>query len=227
MPVVDEPTRVGPPAQDPAVQQRSRPRVSRPWILAVVVLLFTGALVAVQLTVFLSRSTGGAAEQTFSAALSTTVTEYPPTSRAEPVDLSGTGLTGEVIDITAWRGDVVVLNMWGSWCPPCRQEAPILAATSAAYADDGVRFLGVNVRDSPAAAIAFEERYAITYPSIDNSDGKAVLSLAEHLPGSGVPVTLILDREERPAARVLGAVQESTLTALLDSVRAEQNTSSS
>lgn len=172
----------------------------------------------------LKGGSGAAVGQTFSATASRAVTEYPPGSRADPVGLSGTGLTGEVIDIAAWRGDVVVINVWGSWCAPCRQEAPVLAATAVAYSDSGVRFVGVNVRDNPAAASAFEQAYEITYPSIDDSAGGAVLSLAEHLPGSGVPVTLVLDRDGRPAARVLGAVEESTLTALLDTILAERAT---
>ena len=175
---------------------------------------------AVQLAGFLSAGQGPAAERSPVAAGNRTVTEYAPEDRGEPVALSGTGLTGEAIDIAAWRGDVVVINVWGSWCAPCREEAPILAATSAAYADQGVRFVGINVRDNSAAAIAFEESYGISYPSIDDSNGKALLSLAEHLPGAGVPVTLLLDRDGRPAARVLGAVQESTLTALVDTVLA-------
>lgn len=194
-------------------------------LLALVVV--TGAVVAVQLGGFLSAGQDAAAEGPSVAAGNRTVTEYAPEDRGEPVTLSGTGLTGEAIDIAAWRGDVVVINVWGSWCAPCREEAPILAATSAAYADQGVRFVGINVRDNSAAAIAFEESYGISYPSIDDSNGKALLSLAEHLPGAGVPVTLLLDRDGRPAARVLGAVQESTLTALVDTVLAEPTPGSS
>ncbi|KGM12760.1 TlpA family protein disulfide reductase [Cellulomonas carbonis] len=195
-------------------------------MILLVLVLVTAGVVAVQLTGFLSAGQGAAAEGPSVAAGNRTVTEYAPEDRGEPVTLSGTGLTGEAIDIAAWRGDVVVINVWGSWCAPCREEAPILAATSAAYADQGVRFVGVNVRDNPAAAIAFEESYGIIYPSIDDRNGKALLSLADHLPGAGVPVTLLLDRDGRPAARVLGAVQESTLTALLDTVLAEPATSS-
>jgi len=195
-------------------------------LLVLVLVLVTGGVVAVQLTGFLSAGQGASLGGSSVTAGSRTVTEYAPEDRAGPVALSGTGLTGEAIDIAAWRGDVVVINVWGSWCAPCREEAPILAATSAAYADQGVRFVGVNVRDNPAAAIAFEESYGIIYPSIDDRNGKALLSLADHLPGAGVPVTLLLDRDGRPAARVLGAVQESTLTALLDTVLAEPATSS-
>lgn len=196
-------------------------------MILLVLVLVTAGVVAVQLTGFLSAGQDAAAEGPSVAAGNRTVTEYAPEDRGEPVTLSGTGLTGEAIDIAAWRGDVVVINVWGSWCAPCREEAPILAATSAAYADQGVRFVGINVRDNSAAAIAFEESYGISYPSIDDSNGKALLSLAEHLPGAGVPVTLLLDRDGRPAARVLGAVQESTLTALVDTVLAEPTPGSS
>ena len=221
---MDEPVVAGSSARGTAAPKKSRPLLTRLRVITVVLVLLTGSLVAVQLTDFLTGGGGAAAGQTSTSTESRAVTEYPPGSRADPVGLSGMGLTGEVIDIAAWRGDVVVINVWGSWCAPCRQEAPILAATSAAYSGDGVRFVGVNVRDNAAAAIAFEQSYGITYPSIDDSDGKGLLSLAEHLPGSGVPVTLILDRDVRPAARVLGAVEESTLTALLDTILAEQAT---
>lgn len=216
-----EPTAPGPAAATTTAGTRSRAQLTGPRSIVLLVLL-TVILGAAQLIGFLSDSGDAAAEVTSSTTASRTVTEYPPGSRGAPIGLAGTGLTGEAIDITSWRGDVIVINVWGSWCAPCRQEAPILAATSRAYAGDGVQFLGVNVRDNPAAASAFEESYGITYPSIDDNDGKALLSLTEHLPGSGVPVTLILDREGRPAARVLGAVQEATLTALLDTILAEQ-----
>lgn len=213
-----EPTSVDPPASRTDQPSSSRSLFARYRIIIVVLVLLAAALVAAGL----ARSLSGVGAQDSGTAISRAVTEYPPGSRAEPVDLSGAGLTGESIEIGTWRGAVVVINVWGSWCAPCRQEAPVLAAASSAYADEGVQFLGVNVRDNAAAAIAFEESYGITYPSIDDSDGRALLSLAQHLPGSGVPVTLILDRDGRPAARILGAVEESTLTSLLDTILAEQ-----
>jgi len=225
---VDEATTAGgSPTQGSAVPARSGRPLTGPRVTLLALVVVTAAVVAVQLAGFLSAGQGAAVEGSSVAAGGRAVTEYAREDRGGPVALSGTGLTGEAIDIAAWRGDVVVINVWGSWCVPCREEAPILAATSAAYADQGVRFVGVNVRDNPAAAIAFEESYGITYPSIDDSNGRALLSLAEHLPGAGVPVTLLLDRDGRPAARVLGAVQESTLTALVDTVLAEPATGSS
>lgn len=149
------------------------------------------------------------------------VTEYPVADRGEPVELSGGTLTGDDLDVADLRGDVVVVNVWGSWCGPCRIEAPVLAQVSEDYRGRGVSFVGVNVKDNRAAAIAFEEEYGITYPSIEDVDGRAVLALSQYVPASAVPVTLVLDREGRVAARVLGAVREATLTALLDSMLAE------
>ena len=149
------------------------------------------------------------------------VTEYPVGDRGRPVELSGGTLTDDVLDLADLRGDVVVVNVWGSWCVPCRIEAPVLARVSQEYREAGVSFVGVNVKDNRAAAVAFEEEYGIAYPSIEDTDGRAVLALSQYVPASAVPVTLVLDRDGRVAARVLGAVREATLRALLDSALAE------
>ena len=149
------------------------------------------------------------------------VTEYPLTDRGQPVELSGGTLTDDELDLADLRGEVVVINVWGSWCVPCRIEAPVLARVSQEYRERGVSFVGVNVKDNRAAAVAFEVEYGITYPSIEDTDGRAVLALSQYVPASAVPVTLVLDRDGRVAARVLGAVREATLRALLDSALAE------
>jgi thiol-disulfide isomerase/thioredoxin len=149
------------------------------------------------------------------------VTEYPETERAEPVALRGRDLSGVGVDTTAWQGGPVVLNVWGSWCAPCRTEAPALRAVSAEYAGRGVRFLGVNVKDNAAAARAFERRFQVPYPSLDDSQGRASLALSSYVPASVVPATLVLDRRGRVAARVLGATEASVLRTLLDAVTAE------
>lgn len=149
------------------------------------------------------------------------VSEYPTADRGAPVELAGTTLTGEHLDLADLSGQVLVINVWGSWCAPCRTEAPVLAELSGRYADRGVAFVGVNVKDNRAAALAFEQTYGIIYPSIEDRDGQAILALSRHVPAPAVPVTLVLDTEGRVAARVLGAVREATLRALLDSVLRE------
>ena len=150
-----------------------------------------------------------------------TVTVVPVDEREGAVQVDGSSLTGDAVSTAAYRGAPVVLNVWGSWCAPCRTEAPVLRSVSEAYATQGVRFLGIDVKDNPAAALSFERRYGIGYPSLDDRTGEATRALAQHLPAATVPATLVLDRRGRVAARVLGAVEESTLRALLDDVLRE------
>lgn len=146
------------------------------------------------------------------------VTAYPVGDRSAPVVVTGDSLTGEVLSTEDLRGDVVVLNVWGSWCAPCREEAPVLAATSQRLADRGVSFLGINVRDNTAAALAFEKRFGIDYPSIADVDGQALLSLNQYVPANAVPVTLVLDRQGRVAARIIGVLTATSLASALDTV---------
>lgn len=150
-----------------------------------------------------------------------TADEFPPDERGESPVVSGTTLDGDPISTTELRGEVVVLNVWGSWCAPCRKEAPTLASVSRAYADKGVNFLGINVRDNQAAAQAFDDRYGIEYPSIFDNDGRTLLPLNDYVPTNAIPVTVILDTDGRVAARVIGVLEKSTLTALLDRVLSE------
>lgn len=183
--------------------------------LAVAAALVAALLLGMQL---LGRASDGGSA---AGRLAQPVTEYPPTQRGAPVDLSGQDLAGKHVELAAFRGAPVVLNIWGSWCGPCRTEAPVLKAASTRYAGRGVQFLGVNVKDSPAAALAFERSFGITYPSLNDAGGTVSLALARYVPASVVPATLVLDRAGRVAARVLGAVEASTLRALLETVIAE------
>ncbi|MFZ5869664.1 MAG: TlpA family protein disulfide reductase [Actinomycetota bacterium] len=152
-----------------------------------------------------------------------TVSTVPAAEREEPVELAGTTAEGDQVDVAAWRGDVVVLNVWYAACAPCRAEAPDLAEVSAEYADRGVRFLGINTRDDAAGAQAFQRTYGIEYPSVlDATSGAALLSLRGKVPPQAVPTTLVLDAEGRVAARALGRIDGSTLRGLLDDVLAEE-----
>lgn len=146
------------------------------------------------------------------------VTEYAVADRGDPVTLDGSDLAGQPVSTVQFRGAALVLNVWGSWCAPCRTEAPVLRDVSEEYAPTGVRFLGLNVKDNAAAATAFERRFDISYPSLDDASGQATFALSQYLPASVVPATLVLDAEGRVAARVLGAVETSTLRSLLDTV---------
>lgn len=148
------------------------------------------------------------------------ITELAPENRVDPPDVSGEDLQGKPVDIADWRGYVVVVNVWGSWCPPCRIETPDLNRVALEKADD-VRFLGIAVRENAAASKAFAERMDMPYPSISDPSSTLLTRFAEPLPAVAVPTTLVLDREGRVAARVLDRVSYSTLTALVEAVQEE------
>lgn len=142
--------------------------------------------------------------------------------RSEPVELAGTDFAGRAQDVSSWRGDVVVLNTWYAACPPCRAEAPDLVDVATEYADRGVHLLGINGQDDAGAAEAFQRTFDVPYPSIADTDGAAIAALQGTVPVQAVPTTVVLDRDGRVAARILGIAEGSTLRALIDDVLAEQ-----
>ena len=141
--------------------------------------------------------------------------------RGETVALSGTDFTGAPVDSTQYAGEVVVLNTWFAACPPCRAEAPDLLEVATARAADGVQLIGINSTDDAGAALAFEREHGITWPSIADTTGAVVASLQKVVPVQAVPTTVVLDRQGRVAARVLGQVDANTLDGLIDDVLAE------
>lgn len=130
--------------------------------------------------------------------------------------IEGTTIDGQALDLADLRGRVVVLNVWGSWCGPCRAEAPDLVAVSNETATRGVQFVGVNVRDNLAAARAFVRTYQIAYPSFDDQDGLVLARFNGIIPVSAVPSTLVVDREGAIRARVVGTVDATTLRGLIE-----------
>lgn len=145
--------------------------------------------------------------------------EIPAGQREAPLELGGETADGGQVALADLRGDVVVLNIWYASCAPCRAEAPDLAAISSEYADQGVSFVGINTRDAAAQAQAFERTFGIGYPSIlDAATGSALLALRGQANPQAVPTTIVLDREGRVAARVVGQAEGSVLRAMLDRV---------
>lgn len=143
------------------------------------------------------------------------VAEYTPETRGEPLTVQGTLFDGTSTGSQDWTGQVVVLNVWYAACAPCRAESPTLAALHADFAGQGVQFYGINIRDESATASAFERNFEISYPSFEDNDGQILLSLTEYVPPQAVPTTLVLDREGRVAARVLGIADENILRTLI------------
>jgi len=129
--------------------------------------------------------------------------------------VTGTTLGGARISLSQLRGHVLVLNFWGSWCTPCRAEAPALASLARTFSPAGVRFLGVDIRDTPASAKAFQRNFSITYPSLNDPGGLIALSFRSTVPPAGIPTTLVISRSGRIAARVIGEVSYPGLRRLI------------
>lgn len=150
---------------------------------------------------------------------STGLTRVPPDQRKPAPSASGTGLNGEQLT-TSHPGKVVVINVWGSWCAPCRKEAPDLVAAHQQTKDIAV-FIGIDTRDpDPAPAQAFVRNFGITYPSIYDPEGRTLLQFSGELPPSGIPSTLVIDPQGRVAARVIGTVDTTTLVGLVNDTAA-------
>jgi len=134
---------------------------------------------------------------------------------------TATTLTGSKLSFSSYRGKVVVLNFWGSWCVPCREEASILAAVAGKYQSSGVSFLGVDVRDTTAGALAFAHSFHVTYPSVSDQSSAITLDFTGNVPIAATPTTLVVDRTGHIAGAVFGTVTYPELTTILARVTAK------
>lgn len=135
-------------------------------------------------------------------------------------EVSGRTVDGEQIDLADHRGSVVVIPVWGSWCAPCRAEAPMLSAAARDLAENDVVFLGINSRDPNEASVRrFQERFDMSYPSIFDPDGDTLLAFHGVLPPMTIPSFVFIDAEGRVAARALDSVDRSTLYGVVEEVR--------
>jgi thiol-disulfide isomerase/thioredoxin len=128
-----------------------------------------------------------------------------------------TGLTLAGTNYTYTKDTVAVVNVWASWCSPCRAEAPTLASLANKYSD--VAFIGILTRDNPANAEAFARRFKLPYPTI--IDDSILIGFKGSLPANAIPSTVILDKKGRVAARISGAITVASLSQLIEKVSAE------
>ena len=177
-------------------------------------------------------STGGSAGPRVSGSQATSadaaqgvgVTRFVEGERPSVPDLSGTTLDGSTFRLSSLHGSVVVLNVWASWCEPCRDESPLLAKVATATRGAGVRFVGIDEQDRAEAARAFAASAGADYPHLVDSAGSLLASL-RIVPSSGIPSTLVLDRRGEVAARVIGPVDAATFEQLVRSVTGSQPSS--
>ena len=145
------------------------------------------------------------------------ITSVKAADRKQPGAVAGRTLDGRPVSLSDFRGKVVVVNVWGSWCGPCRAEAPMLAQASRDLAKKGVVFLGIDSRDpSKDAAKAFVRRFDVPYPSLYDQQGSTLLAFRGTLTPNSVPSTVVVDPQGRVSGSVLGSLTRTTLDDLVD-----------
>ena len=153
------------------------------------------------------------------------IVEIPVAERGEPVVFSGVTEKGEKFDSKDIAGQVAVINFWYAGCAPCRLEAADLEGVWQDFSDQDVAFIGINTRDQADTAVAFANEYGITYPSlidVDTAEAKLAFAKAEATPITATPTTLVLDKQGRVAARIIGPIDgKSILSTLVKDALAE------
>jgi len=137
-------------------------------------------------------------------------------------DFTASSLTGTRISLASYRGKAVVLNFWGSWCPPCRAEAPTLAVLAEQYRSQDVSFLGDDVGDTTANALAFTHDIGITYPSVNDANYSIVQEFSQVVPVGYTPTTVVIDPTGHIAGLVIGPVTYQGMTTILHDVAASR-----
>ena len=150
------------------------------------------------------------------------ITVLEPAERQTLAEMSGETLEGEQLSTEQFDGQVLVLNVWSSYCAPCRTEAPALEQVSTEMAGRGVQFLGIDIRDNLTAAQQFQDEQGVTYPSLFDPASTNLLQLPADLSPIAIPTTYVVDAQGRVAVRILDATTASTLQGLVEDVLAEQ-----
>jgi thiol-disulfide isomerase/thioredoxin len=174
-------------------------------------------LVAISSLIFLTGCGGGGTSSGQESFISGDgrITFIEKSNREAAPTLSGMTLKG--VNYSYSGKGVAVVNVWASWCAPCRAEVPTLTALSTKYSD--VPFIGILTRDNPASAEAFERKFAIPYPTL--IDDAVLIGFRNTLPANAIPSTVVLDKNGLVAGRISGAITVASLTSLIERVNNE------
>ncbi|MFM1826024.1 MAG: hypothetical protein RLZZ37_659 [Actinomycetota bacterium] len=133
------------------------------------------------------------------------------TERKPAPELKDVEFLSSEINLNSLKNKVVLINVWGSWCSPCRKEAAELEELYLKNKANNVEFIGINIRDSKISANKFIENFSITYPNIFDRDGKLLLGYKDSLPPNSIPSTILIDKNGLVAARQLGPIDKSLI----------------
>lgn len=175
---------------------------------------FAPAFLALLLLTGCSNGGASQAEESFISG-DGAVTYIKKSDRLAAPKISGMTLLGTNYKFDG--GKVAVVNVWASWCSPCRAEEPALSALAKKYTD--VEFIGILTRDNPVNAEAFSRKRGIPYPTL--IDDSILVGFRKSLPANAIPSTVVLDKGGNVAARISGAVTVASLTDLIEKVSAE------
>jgi thiol-disulfide isomerase/thioredoxin len=175
-----------------------------------------GAVLGLGLGALLLAACSPAAAPAGSPAPGVGMTVFSPASAPQVPPVAGDLVGGGKLSLAAYRGHVVVVNFWGSWCTVCRQEVPVLSAAARRFQGSGVRFVGVDVGDNAAAAEAFMKNFRIRYPSLSDPGDSIALRFSRIIPIAAFPSTLVISSGGRIAGRVIGAVSARSLAKLVE-----------
>lgn len=184
---------------------------------AVTVTVAVVVCVAAALVVSLTTGSGQASDRQYIGG-GTSAWLYKAGHRPVAPAFSGTTLTGTPLKSSAYKGKVVVLNFWGSWCGPCRGEAPTLAVLSEKYARNGVSFLGDDVGDTPTSALTFAKSMGVTYPSLNDPGYQTAQDFGTAVLINDTPTTLLMDSSGRIAGVIYGTATYGVLDQMLRDV---------
>jgi thiol-disulfide isomerase/thioredoxin len=151
----------------------------------------------------------------------------PPDSRGKPGPISGPDLMdpAKTLSLTDFDGKVVVINVWGQWCAPCRSEIPELQRVYDETRERGVAFLGIDVRDNNRqAAVDFVVDRKVTFPSIYDPSMRTMIAFGGRYPTTVIPSTIVLDRQHRVAAVFLRELLAEDLLPVVERLAGEPAT---
>ena len=159
------------------------------------------------------RSTGGFVQGGYG------ITVVPVSERVQAPPLTGTTLAGESVSLSDFTGKTVLVNVWGSWCVPCREEVDDLVAARRELPVDDVEFVGVAIRDDRARALAFEQAHDVSWPSLFDPRSSLLLGFRDSLAAAAVPTTYVIDSNGNVAARMLDKQSARTFVDVVTDVQ--------